>query len=64
MIPTQATPPTIQLPVSPSDPLEPPPRSWKLGSMGAMVRPLAVSQANPRHTSKPPRVTMKEGTPT
>ena len=31
MIPTQATPPTIQLPVSPSDPLDPPPRSWKVG---------------------------------
>ena len=39
--------PTIQLPVSPNDPLDPPPRSWKVASIGAMVRPLAVSQANP-----------------
>ena len=59
-----ATMPMIQLIVPPTVPRAPPPRSWKVVSIGAMVRPLAMTQDRPRQMRSPPRVTMKEGTPT
>ena len=64
MIPALATPPTIQLQNPPMLPREPPPINWKVESIGAMVRPLAMAQATPRQTRSPASVTMKEGTPT
>ncbi len=62
-MPRQATTAMIQVQVPPMVPLEPPPRSWKLVSIGAIVRPEAIHQATPRQTSSPPSVTMKAGTP-
>ena len=47
-IPAMATPPTTQLQKAPIEPSRPPPRSWKLGSRGATVRPEVSSQAPPR----------------
>ena len=53
--------PTTQLHVAPIEPRAPPPIRWNVWSIGAMVWPLAVAHATPRHTSSPPRVTMNEG---
>ena len=44
-------------------PAGPPPRSWNVVSSGAMVWPSASWKAKPRQTSRPPRVTMNDGTP-
>ena len=56
--------PMIQLTVSPTEPLGPPPRSWKVVSSGAMVWPAASWKVTLRQTSRPPSVTMNEGMPT
>ena len=58
----QAIPATTQLAVAPIEPWPPPPMSWKLVSSGAIVRPCATHQAEPRQTRRPPSVTMNEGT--
>ena len=58
----QARTPTIQLAVAPIEPSVPPPIRRKVASMGATVRPLVTNQAAPRQTSRPPSVTMKDGT--
>ena len=63
-IPTHASTPTIQLQVPPIVPSAPPPRRRKSVSIGAIVCPLAIHHATPRHTRNPPRVTMNDGTPT
>ena len=63
MMPTIAMPATAQLSVAPSEPLGPPPRSWKMPSMGAIVWPCENWNARPRQTSRPPSVTMNDGTP-
>ncbi len=63
-MPMHATTAITQLQKAPMLPREPPPSSWNVESIGAMVRPLAMAHAAPRHTSKPPRVTMNDGTPT
>ena len=62
-MPMQARMPTAQLAISPSDPVGPPPSSWKVGSSGEIVWPDASSKARPAQMSSPPRVTMKDGTP-
>jgi hypothetical protein len=59
----QAMRPTTQLHVAPIAPSGPPPSRRKVVSIGATVRPLVIHQAAPRHTSSPPSVTMKAGTP-
>ena len=60
---TMTMPATTQLSVAPSDPFGPPPRSWNVGSSGAIVRPLASANAAPRQMSRPPRVTTNDGHP-
>ena len=55
--------PTTQLHAAPIEPSGPPPISLNVPSSGATVWPLVTHQAAPRHTSKPPSVTMKEGMP-
>ncbi len=55
--------PTSQLSPSPMEPFGPPPRSWKILSSGAMVWPCAYRKMRPRQTSRPPSVTMNDGTP-
>jgi len=50
--------------VAPSEPSGPPPSSWKVESSGEIVLPCSpMRKMRPRHTRKPPRVTMKAGTP-
>ena len=63
-IATEASIPMIQVHIPPIVPLAPPPKSWNVASIGAIVRPLAIHHASPRHTRSPPSVTMNEGTPT
>ena len=46
----QATTPTTQLQSAPIEPAGPPPISWKVGSIGATVRPMVTHQAAPRQT--------------
>ena len=59
----QPTRPRTQVIVPPMDPCAPPPISWKLGSRPDTAAPLERYQTNPRIESRPPRVTMNEGTP-
>ena len=63
MMPPQAIAAMTQVAVAPSAPSTPPPKALKRVSMGAMVWPVVTHQAAPRQTSRPPRVTMKEGMP-
>src|SRR5579859_1314171 len=55
--------PTTQLQSAPIEPRRPPPISWNVSSSGATVWPSVAVQARPRKISRPPRVTMKDGTP-
>ena len=64
MIATQPTIPSTQVSVPPIEPCAPPPMSWKVGSRPETAAPLDRYQTSPRIDSRPPRVTMKEGTPT
>ena len=47
-MPRQAMAATIQVQNAPIDPVGPPPMSWKVGSMGATVRPMVTHHAAPR----------------
>ncbi len=60
----QARSARTQLTVSPADPTPgAPPMIWKVLSIGEIVCPWSNRKIRPRHTRKPPRVTMKLGTP-
>ena len=48
---------------SPREPVGPPPSRRNVGSIGARVCPCAYLEDQPRHTSKPPSVTMNDGMP-
>ena len=63
MIATQPRMPRIQVMVSPTEPWAPPPSSWKVGSRPVTAAPCDWYQTRPRIESRPPRVTMNDGTP-
>ena len=53
--------PLVAAAVAPIEPPGPPPISLNVASIGATVWPLVTHQAAPRHTRRPPSVTMKDG---
>ena len=53
----------IQVMSPPIEPWAPPPMSWKVGSRPVTAAPFDWYHTRPRIESRPPSVTMKEGTP-
>ena len=49
--------------VPPTEPWAPPPISWNVGSRPTTAAPCDWYQTRPRIESRPPRVTMNDGTP-
>ena len=64
MIATAPRTASAQVSVPPSEPCAPPPMSWNVGSRPDTAAPLDRYHTTPRIDSRPPRVTMNEGTPT
>ena len=63
MIARQPTMPKAQVSGPPSDPWAPPPMSWKSWSRPETAAPFERYQMKPRMDSRPPSVTMNDGTP-
>ena len=64
MIATLPMMPTTQVAGPPMEPIAPPPISWKSRSSPDTAAPLERYHTKPRIVSRPPSVTMNEGTPT